>query len=107
METLDFSGISLNASVDELIEHFKAQGYRNIQDMPLGLKGRNVSMRNPDAMGSSVTIMDVPSTGVRNATIGLRSASKGKTWKDMPYGSDLQSIIGTLCDGKLEQKNSN
>jgi len=104
LETLEFSGISLNASVDELIEHFKAQGFSNVQDMPLGLKGRNVSMRNPNAMGSSITIADVPSTGVRNATIGLRSASKGKTWKDMPYGSDLQSIVDTLCDSKLAQK---
>ena len=106
LKTLEFSGILLNASVDELIEHFKAQGFSHIQDMPLGLKGRNVSMRNPDAMGSSVTIMDVPSTGVRNATIGLRSASKGKTWKVMPYGSDLQGIVDTLCDGKIEQESS-
>lgn len=106
LKTLEFSGISLNASVDELIEHFKEQGYSSVQDMPLGLKGRNVSMRNPNAMGSSITIMDVPSTGVRNATIGLRSASKGKTWKDMPYSSDLQSIVDTLCDGKIEQESS-
>lgn len=106
LKTLEFSGILLNASVDELIEHFKAQGFSNVQDMPLGLKGRNVSMRSPNAMGSSITIMDVPTTGVRNATIGLRSASKGKTWKDMPYGSDLQSIIDALCDGKIEKESS-
>ncbi len=106
LKTLQFSGISLNASVDDMIEHFKAQGYDNVQDMPLGLKGRNVTMRNPSAMGSSVTIMDAPSTGVRNATIGLRSISKGKAWKDMPYSADLQNIIDTLCNGKLEQDTS-
>ena len=106
LKTLEFSGISLNASVDELIEHFKGQGYSSVQDMPLGLKGRNVSMRNPNAMGSSIAIMDVPSTGVRNAIIGIRNASKGKAWRDMPYGSDLESIVDTLCDGKLAQKSS-
>ncbi|MGH1403013.1 MAG: hypothetical protein ACRBDL_02100 [Alphaproteobacteria bacterium] len=63
-------------------------------------------MRNPDAMGSSVTIVDVPSTGVRNVTIGVRSLSKGATWKDMPYSADLQNVIDTLCSGKLEQNTS-
>lgn len=106
LKTLTFSGISLNAAVEQLIEHFKAQGFSNIQEMPLGLNGRNVTLRNPDAMGSSIAIMDVPSTGVRNVTIGLRSASNGKTWKDMPYSSELQSVIDTLCGGELKQKTS-
>lgn len=106
LKTLQFSGTSLNTSVDDMIEHFKTQGYDNVQDMPLGLKGRNVTMRNPNAMGSSVTIMDVPSTGVRNVTIGVRSISKGKAWKDMPYSVDLQNIIDTLCSGEVEQKTS-
>ena len=106
LKALKFSGIPFNAAVDDLIEHFKVLGFSNVLDMPLGLKGRNVTLRNLDAMGSSVTIMDVPSTGVRNVTIGLRSVSQGKAWRDMSYSSDLQSIIDTLCDGKLEKNTS-
>ncbi len=106
LKTLQFSGSSLNASVDDMIEHFKAQGYNNVQDRPFGIKGRNVTMRNIEAMGSSVAVVDVPSTGMRSTTIGLRSFSKGKTWKDMPYSTDLQNVIDTLCVGKLTQNAS-
>lgn len=102
LETLEFAGISLNASVDELIEHFKASGYSSVQDMPLGLKGRNVTLRNPEAVGHSVAIMDVPSTGVRSVTIGVRSISSGGSWRDMSYGSDLQNIIDILCGGEVK-----
>lgn len=103
LKTVEFLGISLNAPVEGLIEHFKLQGYINVQDMPLGLKGRNVTMRNPSAMGSSVTIIDVPSTGMRKTSIGLRATSTGKGWRDTPYSSDLQGIIDTVCEGDLEQ----